>query len=222
MRHVGQEPCPHTVGDLAHLREIDHPGDRRATGNQHRRLVLGGKGRDLIVVDFEVALADAVLNRVEPLARLVGLCAVGQVPARVERHAEDRITGLDQRLEHALVRLAAGVGLNVGEAAAEELLRPLDGQRLGHVHILAAAIVTPSGIAFGILVRHDGALGLHHRLRDDVLRRNQLDLVALAAEFLLDGSKNFRVTGRKGFGEEPAGTVCNVHESVLRGISAGT
>ena len=73
-------------------------------------------------------------------------------------------------------------GLHVGEARAEELAGPLDRQRLGHVDELAAAVVAPARIALGVLVRHHRALRLEHGAADDVLRGDQLDLVALAAE----------------------------------------
>ena len=154
----------------------------RAAGDDQLGLVLGRKLGDLVVVDPQVLLAHAVLDRVEPLARLVGRRAVGQVAAGVEAHAQDGVAGLDQRLEHALVGLAARIRLHVGEAAAEQLLGPLDGQVLGDVDILAAAIVALARIAFGVFVGHHRALRLHHGAGDDVFGGDQLDLVALAAK----------------------------------------
>ena len=44
------------------------------------------------------------------------------------------------------------VGLHVGVLGAEELLGAVAGQVLDHVDILAAAVVAPAGIAFGILL----------------------------------------------------------------------
>ena len=119
--------------------------------------------------------------------------------------------GLEQRQKHRLVRLAAGVRLHVGEAAAEEPLRPLDGEVLGDVDILAAAIVAPARIALGIFVGHHRALRLEHGARHDVLRRDQLDLVLLATELRFDGAGDLGI----GFGERGG------EERLRRGQAAG-
>jgi hypothetical protein len=51
-----------------------------------------------------------------------GRRAVGQVAAGGERHAEDGVAGLQQRQQHRLVGLRAGMRLHVGEGAAEQRL----------------------------------------------------------------------------------------------------
>ena len=86
-----------------------------------------------------------------------------------------------------LVGLGAGMGLDIGEGAVEQLAGALNGEGFGHVHILAAAIIAPAGIAFGVFVGHDRALRLQHGARDDVFRGDQLDFVLLAVEFAGDG-----------------------------------
>ena len=91
----------------------------------------------------------------------------------VEPH--ERVAGLHQREEHRLVGLAAGIGLHVGELALEQLAGALDGERLGDVDELAAAVIAPAGIALGVFVRHHRALRLEHGARDDVLRGDQFD-----------------------------------------------
>ena len=105
--------------------------------------------------------------------------------------------GCEQRQEHRLVHLAAGIRLDVGEAGAEQLLGALDGERLGDVDELAAAVVALARIALGVLVGHHRALRLEHRPGDDVLRGDQLDLVLLAAELLGDRVGDLGI----GFGE---------------------
>ena len=60
-----------------------------------------------VIVDFHVLLAHAVLNGIKPLARLVGLCAMGQVAACIKAHAQDGIAGRQKSCENPLVRLAA-------------------------------------------------------------------------------------------------------------------
>ena len=57
---------------------------------------------------------------------------------------------------------------------------------LGDVDELAAAVIALARQALGVLVGEHRALRFQHRARDDVLRRDQLDLVALAAELLAD------------------------------------
>ena len=103
--------------------------------------------------------------------------------------------------------------LHIGELAAEQLGHPLDGQPLGDVDELAAAVIALARQAFGIFVGEHGALRFQHRARDDVLRGDQFDLVALAAEFEPDrlgdlgialaqtgGKQRLNVIGRHGLG----------------------
>jgi len=71
--------------------------------------------------------------------------------------------------------------LHVCETASEQLGNPFNGQGFGDIDVLAAAIVAPARQALGVLVGEHGALGLEHGAADDVFRRDQLDLVALAA-----------------------------------------
>ncbi len=100
--------------------------------------------------------------------------------------------GFSSASMHALVRLRAGMRLHVGEAAVEQLLGALDGELLGDVDELAAAVIAPAGIALGVFVGEHRALGLQHRAGDDVLRRDQLDLLALAAELLGESARRAR------------------------------
>ena len=95
-----------------------------------------------------------------------------------EVEAHEGVARLQQRQEHRLVRLAAGIRLHVGEAAAEQLLGALDRQRLGDVDELAAAVIAPARIALGVFVGQHRALRLEHGAADDVLGGDQLDLVA--------------------------------------------
>ena len=110
-----------------------------------------------------------------------------------EIEAHEGVAGLQQRQEHRLVHLAAGVRLHVGKLGAEQFLGALDRQRLGDVDPFAAAIVARARITFGVFVGHHRALRFQHRPADDVFRRDQLDLVALPAEFTLDRGGDFRI-----------------------------
>ena len=107
--------------------------------------------------------------------------------------------GLHQRHERFLVGGAARVRLHVGEAALEQLLGALDRQRLGLVDVLAAAVVAVAGIALGVLVGEHGAGRLEHGARDDVLRRDQLDLVLLALQLAIDDAGELGIAlGQRG------------------------
>ena len=103
---------------------------------------------------------------------------MGEMAARRQIQAHEGVARIEQRQEHRLVHLAAGIGLDIGEAGAEQLLGALDRQGLDHVHIFAAAVIAFARIAFGIFVGQHRALGFQHRLGDDVLGGDQLDLVA--------------------------------------------
>jgi hypothetical protein len=77
---------------------------------------------------------------------------MGEVPAGGEVHAHERVAGLEEGEERRLVRLRAGMRLHIGKAAAEELLGAVDGQLLGDIDELAAAVIAPAGIALGVFV----------------------------------------------------------------------
>ena len=186
VRHVDHEEGADLVGDLAEAREVDVARIGRGAGDDQLRLVAARHLFHLLVVDQVAVGLHAVGHDLEPLARLVGRRAVREMAALVERHAHEGVARLQQRHEHGLVGLRAGVRLDVGEAAVEQLAGAIDGELLGLVDLLAAAVVAPAGIALGIFVGQHRARGLEHGARDDVLRGDQLDLLALAVQLALD------------------------------------
>ena len=156
-------------------------------------LCLFGHAGDFVHVEQIVAFAHAVGDDLEPLAGHVDRRAVRQVTARIEVEAHEGVARLQQRQEHRLVHLAAGVRLDVGEIDAEQLLGALDGELFGDIDELAAAVVALARIALGVFVGHDRALRLEHGAGDDVLGGDQLDLVLLATEFLVDRVGDLRI-----------------------------
>ena len=84
--------------------------------------------RELVVVDRLGVLAHAVGDDLEGLAGEVERVAVGEVAAVGEVHAEDDVARLAGREVDGHVGLRAGVRLDVGVVAAEELLRPRRGR----------------------------------------------------------------------------------------------
>jgi len=130
---------------------------------------------------------------------------MSQMSAGGERHAHDRVARLQQREQHRLIGLGAGIWLHIDEFAIEQLFRAVDRELLGDVDEFAAAIIAAPGIALSIFVGEHRALRLKHRARNDVLRRDQLDLAALAAEFLIDRRGELGIDiGERG-GEEAVG-----------------
>ena len=190
------------MGNVCKKLKINGSGVCGCTGDDQLGLLALGDLGDVVIVDVLVLGAHGVGHRLEPLARLVGRAAVGQVAARRQIHAHEGVARLQQRHEHRLVGLGARVRLDVGEAGLEQLLGPLDGQVLDDVDIFAAAIVATARIALGVLVGQDRTLGLQHGARDDVLGRDQLDLVLLPLQFVLHGVEDRRIGALEARGEE--------------------
>ena len=115
------------------------------------------------------------------------------MPALVQPHSQDGVAGLQERREDGDVGRRARVRLDVGVVRAEQLLGPVDGELLHDVHILAAAVVALAGVALGVLVGQHRPLRFEHGAGDDVLRRDQFQLVVLPAFLFLDGGIDLRV-----------------------------
>ena len=147
----------HRRPTCADAREVDDARVGARADHDHLRLVLVREPLELVVVDPLVVLADAVGDDRVELAGEVERVAVRQVAAVREVHAEHGVAGLEQREVHRHVRLRAGVRLHVGVLGAEQLLRARDGERLGDVDELAAAVVALARVSFGVLVGQDRA-----------------------------------------------------------------
>jgi len=63
--------------------------------------------------------------------------------------------------------------------------------------MLAAAIIALAGIALGIFVGQNRALGLEHSPADDVFRRNELEMILLALDLGQDGIGDFGISRRQ-------------------------
>ena len=186
MRHVDHEIGADGIGDGAEARKVDDARIGRAAGDDEGRLVLMGEPLDLVIVDAVIVLAHAILHGVEPFAGQIGRRAMGEMAAGGERHADHRVAGLDQRQHDRLIGLRARMGLHIGEGAIEQPLGAVDGELLDDVDVLTAAVIALARISFGIFVGEERAGGVEHRLRNDVLRGDQLDLVLLAMQLVLN------------------------------------
>ena len=123
--------------------------------------------------------------------------AVRQVAAVREVHAEHGVARLEQREVDRHVGLRAGMRLDVGVLGAEERLRAGDGRALDDVDELAAAVVAPARIAFGVLVRQHRAGGFEDGAADEVLGGDELEAAVLARRLVADGLGDFGVGFRE-------------------------
>ncbi len=89
--------------------------------------------------------------------------------------------------------VACGVRPDIGEGAAEQFRDALDGEPLGNIDELAAAVIALTGQTLGVFIGEHRAPRLQHGAADDVLGRDQLDLVALARKLKRDRFGDFRI-----------------------------
>src|SRR3546814_13954644 len=85
--------------------------------------------------------------------------------------------------------------LDVDETGVEQLFGPVDREGFDLIRRGAALIIAAAGIALGIFVGEDAALRFEYRFRDDILRRDQFDLILLAFEFMLHRRRDRGVDG---------------------------
>ena len=193
MGHVHHEIGLHLPGDFGEPGKIQGAGIGAGPGDDHLGAVLQGEFPEAGEVHLFGLPVHAVGHRLEEAAGEIHRGPVAQVAAMRQVHTHNGITGLQEGEIDGHIGLAAGMGLDVGVRRAEDLLHPAQGQVLGGVHVFAAAVEAPPRIAFGILVGQDGALGLEHRVADEVLRSDHLQLVQLALPFPLDDRINRRI-----------------------------
>ena len=93
-------------------------------------------------------------------------------------------------------------GCTLAKLQPNSFVTPLDRQLLGDIDELAAAVIALARIPFGIFVGQHRTLRLQHGAADDVLRGDQLDLVALAAELELDRLGDFGIAFAKSVAEK--------------------
>ncbi len=145
--------------------------------------------------------AHAVLHALEVATRDRDVPAVGQVPAGGQAHAHHGVAGLAEREVDREVRGRARVRLHVGVVGAEQGLRAIDAQLLDAIDVLLALVVALAGIALAVLVGEHGARRGQHSTRHVVLRRDESNLVALAALLERDELCDLGVDGGEGGGE---------------------
>ena len=191
--HVHHRARADLVRDGAEGGEVDRARVGRGPGEDELRLHLARALRHLLHVDPLGLAVDAVGVEVVVDAREVLRVPVREVAAVVEAHGEHPVPGRAEREHGAHVRLRAAVRLDVGVARVEERLGALPRQVLDLVHVLAAAVVPPPGVALGVLVREHGPHGRDHLGRGVVLGGDQLELRLLPVPLAVDRGPDLRV-----------------------------
>ncbi len=187
VRHVDQQQRANFICNRAHARKIENPRIGAAAADDELRLLAAGGLGEFVVVDDLGVLAHTVGGDTVELAGKIQLVSVCQMAAVRQIEAEDGIARLKDGHIGRRIGLRAGVRLHVGVFGAENLLGAVAGQVLDHVREFATTVVAFARIAFRVLIREDGACGLQHGAADEVLRRNHLQPLVLAGDFVSDG-----------------------------------
>ena len=83
--------------------------------------------------------------------------------------------------------------LNVGIIGAEQLLRAIDRQLLGHIDVFTTTVVALARIALGVLVGQHRALGFHDPRAGIVFGCDQFDVIFLARYFVHHGLRQYGI-----------------------------
>ena len=126
---------------------------------------------------------------------------LGQMSAGGEIEAHERVAGLHQGHEDGLVGLLPELGWTLAKRQPNNWQARLIA-RFSGCHELAAAVITPAGIAFGVLIGHHRALRFEHGARHDIFRGDEFDPIALTAEFEFDRAGDLRIGVGEACGEE--------------------
>ena len=195
--HVHPQGSTNLVRNVAEGLEVEVTRVGGPTGDDDPGALGQGGLAHLLGLDAHGLAIDLVGDGLVVLAREVQAHAVGEVTAVSQRQAQDRVTDVGHGHEGSGVCLRTSVGLNVDVVAAEDLLRALDRERFGNIDKLAATVVAAAGVALRVLVRQNGALCLKYSARNEILRCNHLEGLALAPQLGVQHCLDFRVQLRQ-------------------------
>ena len=193
VRHVDKKQRADGIGDVAQAREVDGARIGRGARRDHLRAGFLRLDFERVIVDGLGFLAHAVVDDAVKAARKIHLVAVREMAAVRQVHGQDQVAGLKHGKVDGGVGLRTGMGLDVDVVGAEKLLRALDGQFLDDIDVFAPAVPALVRVTLGILVGEARTLRFHHGAAGEILRRDQLDVVALAGVFVLYRTKNIGV-----------------------------
>ena len=190
--HINKKICADFLGDVCKFCKINYTGIGGSACDYHLGLVLKGKGTNLFVIDITV-LIKSVGYHIVVFAREVYGRTVGKVSAAGKAHAENGIAYINKGVINSLVCLCAGMRLNVGMIGAKQLAGTAAGDILNDIYILAAAVITLSGITLGVFVGEDRTHCSQYCGRNDIFACDKLDVAALAKKLQLHCIGNLAV-----------------------------
>ena len=94
--HVHQEIRSHTIGNGSETLKINGTRIGRAARNNQLWLVLLRQFLHRVIINTVTGIIHAVIDRLEPLARLIGRRAMREMSARRQTHAHDGVPRLQQ------------------------------------------------------------------------------------------------------------------------------
>jgi hypothetical protein len=112
--------------------------------------------------------------------------AVREMAAVREVHPEDGVAGFHESEVDGDVGRGARERLDVRISCAEERFGALDGEGLHRIGELLSPVIALPGISFGIFIRENRPERFEDRLRDVILRRDELKALPLAPRFKFD------------------------------------
>ncbi len=169
MRHVDQQIRADTVGDLAKALEIPRPRIGRAAGDDQLRPHGFSLLRHGIHIDQLVLAPHRVVRGLEPFAGHVDRRAMGEMSAGSEIEAHEGIAGLQQRQEHRLVHLAAGIRLHNWQSPHRTVSWRARSPAFRQRRPIRSRRNSGGPDSLGVFVGHHRALRFQHRAAVDVL-----------------------------------------------------
>ena len=190
---VDHEICADFVCDCSELVKLDCTCIRGRACDDEFGFVFESHFADVVVIYSARFGVYAVGHELEEFAAEVDGRTMSEVSAVGKGHTEHGVTGLQNCVVNGKVCIGTAVRLNVGIFDAEEFFCAFDGEFFRAVDELAAAVITFAGITFRVLVSVETACRSHNSGRNDVLARDELEVVLLTAEFFHHRSVKFFV-----------------------------
>ena len=168
VRDVHHQISTHLVRNLTKPLEVNRPRIRAGTRHDQLRTALQRNPAHFVVINKSFVI-DAIRIHLKIFSGHVGRASVREMTAMGQIHAKHLISRLQHSKKDRHIGLCTRMGLHIYILTAKDLFRSCNSQILHHVHTLAAAVISLSGITFRILIGQRAAHGRHHRFTYPVL-----------------------------------------------------
>ena len=189
--HIDPEFRADLVRYLLHRLEVLDARVGAPTTDDHRGVRFEGALADDLWIDAEGLRIHAVGFGMVETAREVDFHTVCEMPAVIEGESQNRIPWFDECLVDGRIGLSARMRLHVGVFRPEEILRTLLCDGFDLVHLLAATVITLTGITLGVFVGQHRTLRLQDGFRHEVLGSDHLQTILLSGELGVKNRCNF-------------------------------